>query len=32
MVLAGLISVNLAAILAMIEGNCGLKEVSRFWD
>jgi hypothetical protein len=32
MVLAGLISVDLAAILALLEGNCGLKEVSRFWD
>lgn len=32
MVLAGLISVNLVAILALLEGNCGLKMVSRFWD
>jgi len=32
MVLAGLISVNLAAILGLLEGDCGLKEVSRFWD
>jgi IS5 family transposase len=32
MVLAGLICVDLVAILALLEGNCGLKEVSRFWD
>jgi hypothetical protein len=32
MVMAGLISVDLVAILALLEGNCGLKEVSRFWD
>lgn len=32
MVLAGLICVDLVAILAVLEGDCGLKEVSRFWD
>jgi IS5 family transposase len=32
MVLAGLICVDLVAILALLEGNCGLKEVSRYWD
>jgi IS5 family transposase len=32
MVLAGLISVDLSAILALLEGSCGLKEASRFWD
>jgi len=32
MVLAGLISVNANAILALLEGNGGLKEASRYWD
>jgi transposase len=32
MVLAGLISVNVAAIVALVESDCGLKEVSRYWD
>jgi IS5 family transposase len=32
MVTAALISVNVNAILALLEGNCGLKEASRFWD
>jgi hypothetical protein len=32
MVLAGLICVDLVAILALLEGDCGLKEVSRYWD
>ena len=32
MVLAGLISINVNAILALLEGNCGLKEASRNWD
>jgi hypothetical protein len=32
MVLAGLISVNVTAIMALLEGDCGLKEVSRYWD
>jgi len=32
MVLAGLISVNANAILALLEGDCGLKEASKYWD
>jgi IS5 family transposase len=32
MVLAGLICVDLVAILALLEGDCGLKMVSRYWD
>ena len=32
MVLVGLISVNVTAVLALLEGNCGLKEVSKYWD
>jgi IS5 family transposase len=32
MVMAGLISVNANAVLALLEGNCGLKEASRYWD
>jgi IS5 family transposase len=32
MVFAGLISINVTAVLALLEGNCGLKEVSRYWD
>jgi IS5 family transposase len=32
MVLAGLISINVNAVLALLEGNCGLKEASRYWD
>lgn len=32
MVLAGLISVNVNAVLALLENNCGLKEASKYWD
>ena len=32
MVLAALISINVSAIVALLEGNFGLKEVSRYWD
>ena len=32
MVFAGLISVNVDAMLALLEGDCGLKEVSRYWE
>jgi hypothetical protein len=32
MVMAGLISINVEAIVALLEGDCGLKEVSRYWD
>ena len=32
MVMAGLISINANAIVALLEGNCGLKEASRYWD
>ena len=32
MVVAGLICVNVVAILALLEGDCGLKEVSKYWD
>lgn len=32
MVYAALICINANAIVAMLEGNCGLKEASRFWD
>jgi IS5 family transposase len=32
MVMAGLISINANAIVALIEGNGGLKEASRYWD
>jgi len=32
MVLAALISINVNAVLALLEGNCGLKEVSKYWD
>lgn len=32
MVLAGLISVNVTAVLALLEGNCGLKVASKYWD
>jgi hypothetical protein len=32
MVMAGLISVNAVAIVALLEGNCGLKEASKYWD
>jgi len=32
MVVAGLISVNVNAIAALIEGDCGLKVVSKYWD
>ena len=32
MVFAGLISVNVDAIVALLEGDCGLKEASRYWD
>lgn len=32
MVAAGLISVNLTAVVALLEGNCGLKEASKYWD
>lgn len=32
MVMAALISVNVVAVLALLEDNCGLKEASRYWD
>jgi hypothetical protein len=32
MVLAGLISINVNAIVALLEGSCGLKVASRNWD
>ncbi len=32
MVMAGLISINANAIVALLEGDCGLKEASRYWD
>jgi hypothetical protein len=32
MVFAGLISVNVDAIVALLEGGCGLKEASKYWD
>jgi hypothetical protein len=32
MVLAALISINVNAIVTLLEGNYGLKEVSRYWD
>lgn len=32
MVTAALISVNVNAILALLEGNCGLKEASKYWE
>jgi transposase len=32
MVMAALINVNANAIVALLEGNCGLKEASRYWD
>jgi hypothetical protein len=32
MVLAALICVNVNAVVALLEGNCGLKEVSKYWD
>jgi hypothetical protein len=32
MVLASLICINVCAILALVEGNFGLKEASRYWD
>lgn len=32
MVMAGLISINANAIVALVEGNGGLKEASRYWD
>ncbi|XHH08506.1 MAG: hypothetical protein ACFCUE_13185 [Candidatus Bathyarchaeia archaeon] len=31
-VLAGLISVNVTAIVALVEDSGGLKEVRRYWD
>ena len=31
MVLAGLISINANAIVALLEGSCGLKEASKYW-
>jgi len=32
MVVAGLISVNVTAVVALVEGSGGLKEASRYWD
>ena len=32
MVMAGLISINAAAVLALLEGSGGLKEASKYWD
>jgi len=32
MVLAGLISINANAVVALLEGSCGLKVASRYWD
>lgn len=32
MVMATLISINVVAVLALLEDNCGLKEASRYWD
>ncbi len=32
MVWAGLICINATAILALVEGDCGLKEASKYWD
>jgi len=32
MVMAALISINVSAVLALLEGDCGLKEASKYWD
>ena len=32
MVFAGLVSVNVDAIVVLLEGGFGLKEVSKYWD
>jgi len=32
MVIAGLISINASAVVALLEGGCGLKEASKYWD